>query len=75
MLRYWGQSPSLGSSAANGGWIDTGDIGHIDGQGSLWLVGRAKDKIKSGGENIYPEEVRIESILLGLHFFINRRFN
>lgn len=63
MLRYWGSSPSLSSNFANeGGWLDTGDIGRIDEQGNLWLVGRAKDKIKSGGENIYPEEVRMVSV-------------
>ncbi|EPS58231.1 hypothetical protein M569_16584, partial [Genlisea aurea] len=45
------------SSSAADRWIDTGDIGRIDGDGNLWLVGRAKGKIKSGGENIYPEEV------------------
>ncbi|KAL1567500.1 o-succinylbenzoate--CoA ligase [Salvia divinorum] len=57
MLYYWGLPPSLGSNPVNEGWLDTGDIGRIDEQGNLWLVGRAKDKIKSGGENIYPEEV------------------
>lgn len=62
MLRYWGPHPSLSSNSTNDGWLDTGDIGHIDEQGNLWLVGRAKDKIKSGGENIYPEEVKIVSI-------------
>lgn len=65
MLHYWGQSPSLRSNPANEGWLDTGDIGRIDHQGSLWLVGRAKDRIKSGGENIYPEEV--EAVLSQHH--------
>ncbi|KAK4488109.1 hypothetical protein RD792_003851 [Penstemon davidsonii] len=51
MLHYWGQSPVYE------GWLDTGDIGQIDDEGNLWLVGRAKDRIKSGGENVYPEEV------------------
>ncbi|KAK6154827.1 hypothetical protein DH2020_009075 [Rehmannia glutinosa] len=57
MLHYWGQSPSKHLNPVYEGWIDTGDIGQIDDRGNLWLIGRAKDRIKSGGENIYPEEV------------------
>ncbi|KAG8385204.1 hypothetical protein BUALT_Bualt03G0017500 [Buddleja alternifolia] len=57
MLHYWGQSPSKHWNPVHEGWLDTGDIGQIDDHGNLWLVGRAKDRIKSGGENIYPEEV------------------
>ncbi|KAG8365667.1 hypothetical protein BUALT_Bualt18G0130200 [Buddleja alternifolia] len=57
MLHYWGQSPSKHMDPVYEGWFDTGDIGQIDDQGNLWLVGRAKDRIKSGGENIYPGEV------------------
>ncbi|KZV46273.1 2-succinylbenzoate--CoA ligase, chloroplastic/peroxisomal-like [Dorcoceras hygrometricum] len=55
MLRYWGQSDH--SNPVQQGWIDTGDIGQVDEHGNLWLFGREKDKIKTGGENIYPEEV------------------
>lgn len=59
MLRYWGQSNH--SNPVHEGWIDTGDIGQLDDRGNLWLFGREKDKIKTGGENIYPEEV--ESVI------------
>ncbi|XP_051128537.1 2-succinylbenzoate--CoA ligase, chloroplastic/peroxisomal [Andrographis paniculata] len=57
MLHYWGQSPSSNLNPASEGWLDTGDIGQIDCHGNLWLNGRAKDRIKTGGENVYPEEV------------------
>uniref|UniRef100_M1BWL1 Acyl-activating enzyme 14 n=1 Tax=Solanum tuberosum TaxID=4113 RepID=M1BWL1_SOLTU len=62
MLGYWGQMPSNNSSPTDECWLDTGDIGHIDDCGNIWLVGRLKGRIKSGGENVYPEEV--EAVLL-----------
>ncbi|GMP71684.1 hypothetical protein CsSME_00029994 [Camellia sinensis var. sinensis] len=61
MLGYWGQIPLEALSAGGDSWIDTGDIGWIDDFGNVWLVGRSKGRIKSGGENVYPEEV--EAIL------------
>ncbi|XP_009800224.1 2-succinylbenzoate--CoA ligase, chloroplastic/peroxisomal isoform X1 [Nicotiana tabacum] len=57
MLGYWGQMPSKNSSPTDESWLDTGDIGHIDDCGNVWLIGRLKGRIKSGGENVYPEEV------------------
>jgi acyl-CoA synthetase (AMP-forming)/AMP-acid ligase II len=44
------------------GWLDTGDLGHIDRDGYLFLAGRADDVINRGGEKIYPRE--IEDFLL-----------
>ncbi|WP_405136432.1 class I adenylate-forming enzyme family protein [Nocardia sp. NBC_01388] len=45
------------------GWLHTGDVGHVDTDGYLTLVGRSKDMIIRGGENIYPKE--IEDVLVG----------
>jgi acyl-CoA synthetase (AMP-forming)/AMP-acid ligase II len=44
------------------GWMGTGDIGYISGEGLLYICGRIKDMIIRGGENIYPSE--IEACLL-----------
>jgi len=45
------------------GWLHTGDMGRIDEDGYLSIVGRLKEMIIRGGENIYPKE--IEDVLLG----------
>jgi oxalate---CoA ligase len=44
------------------GWLDTGDLGHVDTDGYLFLAGRSDDVINRGGEKIYPRE--IEDFLL-----------
>jgi oxalate---CoA ligase len=44
------------------GWLDTGDLGHFDSDGYLFLAGRSDDVINRGGEKIYPRE--IEDFLL-----------
>jgi fatty-acyl-CoA synthase len=61
MLGYWNQ-PQATATALAGGWFHSGDIGHLDADGFLWVDGRKKDMIISGGENIAPAE--IENILL-----------
>jgi acyl-CoA synthetase (AMP-forming)/AMP-acid ligase II len=45
------------------GWLNTGDLGHMDDDGFVYLVGRSDDVINRGGEKVYPAEV--EEVLLG----------
>ena len=50
---YWPQQPALDEQ----GWFHSGDVARVDEQGCWTVVGRCKDMIISGGENIYPAEV------------------
>jgi len=56
MRGYLGR-PEETARAIIDGWLHTGDIGHLDADGYLTLVGRSKDMIIRGGENIYPKEI------------------
>lgn len=51
--RYWPDQPALDGD----GWFHTGDLASVADDGSWRIVGRAKDMIISGGENIYPVEI------------------
>jgi 2-furoate---CoA ligase len=57
---YW-KRPDADAKSLIGGWYFTGDIGHFDGDGDLFVTGRADDMMITGGENILP--VEIESVL------------
>ena len=59
---YYQDSESTWQVWTKDGWFRTGDLGRFDEQGNLLLVGRIKDMIKRGGQNIYPAE--IEQILM-----------
>jgi fatty-acyl-CoA synthase len=61
MRGYWHASSQSAAPSLKDGWFQTGDMGHLDAQGCLQIVGRNKDMIISGGENIYPAE--IENVL------------
>lgn len=63
MRGYWNPDGRAGDGLQNG-WFHTGDLGCQAPDGCLRIVGRAKDMIISGGENIYPAE--IENLLLAL---------
>lgn len=56
MTGYW-HLPEQTDEALKDGWYHTGDAGYLDEEGFLFLEGRVKDMIVSGGENIYPIEV------------------
>lgn len=60
MKGYW-RAPELTRAVLEEGWYYTGDSGFLDDDGYLFLVGRMKDMIVSGGENVYP--IEIENIL------------
>jgi acyl-CoA synthetase (AMP-forming)/AMP-acid ligase II len=62
---YWSFEDGRWSSRAatdGDGWLDTGDIGHVDADGYLYLTGREGDNINRGGEKVQPREV--EEVLL-----------
>lgn len=53
---YWGR-PEATTAAFQQGWFHTGDMAYQDEEGSGFVVGRKKQMLKSGGENIYPAEI------------------
>jgi fatty-acyl-CoA synthase len=55
-------NPEANAKAFHDGWFRTGDLGHMDEQGFVYITGRASDMYISGGSNIYPREVE-EKIL------------
>ena len=56
MAGYW-RRPEATHAAMPDGWYRTGDLGQRDADGHLFIVGRKKDMIITGGENVYPTEV------------------
>jgi len=56
MREYWHQ-PDDTLDVMRGGWYHTGDAGHVDAEGYVYLVDRLKDMIVTGGENVYSIEV------------------
>jgi fatty-acyl-CoA synthase len=60
MRRYW-NNPEATAAALDDGWFGTGDLARVDEEGFYWIMGRSKDVIISGGENIYPAE--LENVL------------
>lgn len=56
MLGYW-RDPALTASVLHDGWLRTGDIGHLDAEGFLYLCGRRSDMIKTGAHRVHPNDV------------------
>src|SRR6202035_3626147 len=56
MSGYW-HSPESAATVLAGGWLHTGDFGHLDADGYLYVVDRKKDLILRGGFNVFPRDV------------------
>ena len=72
---YWRMPEKTREEFTADGWFRTGDMGRLDAQGYLSIVGRAKDLIITGGYNVYPKEIELvidampgvlESAVIGL---------
>jgi fatty-acyl-CoA synthase len=57
MLGYWEDEERTAEAIDADGWMHTGDLATMDDDGYLAIVGRSKDMVIRGGENIYPREV------------------
>jgi fatty-acyl-CoA synthase len=57
MLGYWDEPEKTAEVLDAGGWMHTGDIAVIDDEGYCNIVGRIKDMVIRGGENLYPREI------------------
>jgi fatty-acyl-CoA synthase len=63
MLGYWDDDERTAEAIDAEGWMHTGDLATMDDEGYLAIVGRSKDMVIRGGENVYPREV--EEFLYG----------
>ncbi|WP_419761253.1 AMP-binding protein [Pseudoalteromonas porphyrae] len=57
MRCYWNDQEKTAATIDQDGWLHSGDLGVMDTQGFVTIVGRIKDMIIRGGENIYPREI------------------
>jgi long-chain acyl-CoA synthetase len=57
VMAGYGNKPEQTAAVLRDGWYRSGDLGHVDEHGYLFLVDRAKDMIITGGENVYSSEV------------------
>ncbi|OEY67845.1 AMP-binding protein [Marinobacter sp. X15-166B] len=57
MLKYWNDEEQTREAIDPSGWMHTGDLAVMDDEGYIQIVGRIKDMVIRGGENIYPKEI------------------
>jgi fatty-acyl-CoA synthase len=57
MKGYWNDEEKTNEAIDDGGWMHTGDLAIMDEQGYVNIVGRLKDMVIRGGENVYPREI------------------
>jgi fatty-acyl-CoA synthase len=57
MLGYWDEHGKTAEAIDQAGWMHTGDLATMDADGYVRIVGRSKDMIIRGGENVYPREI------------------
>jgi len=57
MRGYWDDAAKTGEAIDAGGWMHTGDLATMDDNGYVNIVGRLKDMVIRGGENVYPREI------------------
>lgn len=57
MKGYWDDAEKTKEAIDSEGWMHTGDLGYYDDEGFLRIIGRSKDMIIRGGENVSPKEV------------------
>ncbi len=57
MLGYWDDAEKTAEAIDRNGWMHTGDLATLDAEGYCNIVGRSKDVVIRGGENVYPREV------------------
>jgi malonyl-CoA/methylmalonyl-CoA synthetase len=57
---YWRMPEKTREDFRSDGFFVTGDLGRLDARGYLWIVGRGKDVVITGGYNVYPKEVELE---------------
>ena len=57
LMEGYYKRPDLTAQALRDGWMYSGDVGYLDGDGYLFLVDRKKDMLISGGVNVYPHDI------------------